>query len=408
MLPKILFVDDEERILSALKRMLRAKRTEWECCFANSGKEALELLEKDDFAVVISDMRMPEMNGAELLDTVRIKYPGTIRIVLSGFAEEESILKTILTAHQYLAKPCDKKELEETITRALLLSAFLDKSTAACVVGEMNRLPTLSSVVMELMAELDNPASSVRNLAAIVSKDIALTAQTLRITNTSYFGLPTEVGTPEDAIRFLGVDTFRSIVLTVGIFNEFASTEKDMQRVRTLNKNCMAILALVSKICKIEGIDEQTTKLAMSATALSHIGTLIFMTQWGDVYDELSNVMDTSSCSIIEAEERAFNVSHPALGAYLLGTWGFPVQMIEAVAYHHSPVESGDFNVGPLTILHVSQALIRNDFDIDALDSIDPKVLDLDYLEQVGLTDRLKIWDEAAKPMRMLEENDNG
>jgi len=405
MQPSILFVDDEERILSALKRMLRAKRNEWNCCFANSGKEALALLAKNDFAVVISDMRMPEMSGAELLDEVRQKYPGTIRIVLSGFAEEESVLKTILTAHQYLAKPCDKIALEETISRALLLRTFLDKSTAACVVGTMNKLPTLPAIVTELTEEIGNPKTSLKRLSEIVSKDIALTAQTLRVTNSAYFGFPVEVHTPDEAIRFLGIDTFRSIAVTVGIFNEFASTDKDSLRVANLNKNCMSILALVSKICEIENLDERTTKLAISTSALSHIGTLIFMTQWGDIYDDLEKSLDQGGVSLVQGEERAFNVSHPALGAYLLGTWGFPTEVIDAVAFHHAPSESDSFELGPLSILHTSQCLVRKDFDIDAVDNIDPNFLDLDYLGQAGLIDKLPTWDAAAKSLRTPEVN---
>jgi len=400
MLPNILFVDDDERILSALKRMLRTKRNEWNCDFANGGRKALAMLEEKDFDVIVSDMRMPEMNGAELLDEVRKKHPGTIRIVLSGFAEEQSVLNTISSAHQYLAKPCDKENLTETLKRALSLRTFLDKSTAACVVGEMNRLATIPSVLAELKDEINSPDASVERLGQIVSRDIALTAQTLRITNSAYFGVPVGVTSAGDAIRFLGMDTFRSIVLSVGIFDECVCSQKDMESVTGLNDESLAIGALVEKICQIENLDSRATKIAIAASSLSHIGSLILMTQWSDLYDDILVNVKESGRPVVDEEQRTFNVSHPELGAYLLGAWGFPELVVEAVAFHHSPSESDKFDFGPLTILHASQCLIRPDFDIDLVDQVDPNILDLDYIGRSGAMSKLRGWADAAKSLQ--------
>ena len=86
---KVLFVDDEANVILALKRMLRPLRNEWKMEFVTSGAEALGVLEKEKYDVVVTDMRMPEMDGAQLLETVREKYPGIVRIILSGFSNDE-------------------------------------------------------------------------------------------------------------------------------------------------------------------------------------------------------------------------------------------------------------------------------------------------------------------------------
>jgi len=84
---RVLFVDDEQGILDGLRRMLRPLRHEWEMTFATGGEQGLAALAAHPFDVVVSDMRMPVMNGLEFLVHVRERYPAVVRIILSGYAE---------------------------------------------------------------------------------------------------------------------------------------------------------------------------------------------------------------------------------------------------------------------------------------------------------------------------------
>ena len=102
---RILFVDDETMVLEGLHRMLRPMREEWEMVFVESGAQALDLMSQAPFDVVVSDMRMPRMNGAQLLAEVLKRYPQTVRLILSGHADRDLILKCVGSTHQYLAKP---------------------------------------------------------------------------------------------------------------------------------------------------------------------------------------------------------------------------------------------------------------------------------------------------------------
>ena len=103
---RILFVDDEPLVLQGLQRMLRPMRNEWEMAFVESGRRALEEMATLPFQVVVSDMRMPGMNGAQFLSHVQELYPRTVRLILSGHADKDLIMKCVGTAHQFLAKPC--------------------------------------------------------------------------------------------------------------------------------------------------------------------------------------------------------------------------------------------------------------------------------------------------------------
>jgi len=102
---RILFVDDEPRILDGLRRMLRPQRRVWSMTFANSGLEAVEELKSNSYDVVVTDMRMPGFDGAAVINYVHEHYPEIVRIVLSGFTELETALRAVPIAHQFLTKP---------------------------------------------------------------------------------------------------------------------------------------------------------------------------------------------------------------------------------------------------------------------------------------------------------------
>lgn len=114
---KILFVDDEPMVLQGLQRVLRPLRNEWETAFANSGQEALEKLSQEPFDVIVTDMRMPGMDGGQLLTRVKERYPHMVRIILSGQADKTMVMKSVKPAHQYLAKPCDDATLRASLQR---------------------------------------------------------------------------------------------------------------------------------------------------------------------------------------------------------------------------------------------------------------------------------------------------
>src|SRR5256885_11774657 len=124
---RILFVDDEPKVTEGLHRMLRSMRREWEMTFATSGAEALEKLSAKPFDVVVSDMRMPGMDGCQLLTEVMRRHPQVVRIILSGYSDKETIMRSIGLAHHYLSKPCDAETLKETIRRACDLRDQLEE-----------------------------------------------------------------------------------------------------------------------------------------------------------------------------------------------------------------------------------------------------------------------------------------
>ncbi|HEB79962.1 MAG TPA: HDOD domain-containing protein [Rhodospirillales bacterium] len=405
---RILFVDDEAKVLQGLQRMLRGMRGEWVMAFAESGKEALELLAKTPADVVVSDMRMPGMDGAQLLDTVRRRHPGATRIILSGYANEESVLRTIGPAHQYLAKPCDSETLTRKIINSLELRRLLKTESLRHLVSSLDPLPTTPKVYFELLEELNSPTASVNSVAEIFSHDVGMTAHILKLTNTAFFALPMKATTARDAVQLLGFDTTRALVLMTGFFSRFKGDANATPVLERLSRRSFAIGVLAKAIAEKEGLGKLTADQACCAGALSHVGTLLLIANLPAEFKQAVAMVEDKGIAIIEAERRVFGAGHAEFGAYLLGLWGFTDTIIEAVAYHHQPGLCCSRKVGVLTVLHAAQDLIRGREDthkIEEIEEMPGAALDRQYLAEAGVADRLPAWLKIFHDLKKTDQN---
>jgi len=396
---RVLFVDDEANILKGLKRMLRSMRGEWDMEFAESGELALDRLAELPVDVVVSDMRMPGMDGAALLTEVRKRYPETIRIILSGYSSEESVLRTIGPAHQYIAKPCDGPTLIKTILATLSLHKLLKTDDLRRLVSELETLPTTPKIYDELIGELNSSDPSTNVVAKIISSDLAMATQILKVTNSAFFSLPTNVSSPQKAVQLLGMDTIRAMVLMAGIFMRFKGSEKTKLIMDNLSLRSASIGMLAKEIVSSENLDKSIANHACCAGVLSHVGTLLLMSKWSDKFSEAGQLAEAEKKGIVEAEKKVFGTSHAELGAYLLGLWGFNSSIAEAVAYHHFPGHCSHHAPGALMALHVAQYLTRNNGHITEDYEFPGLSLDRDYLDEMGVLNRIPVWQKLYEKL---------
>lgn len=394
--PVVLFVDDEENILSGIKRLMRSKRNVWSMEFSTSAVAALDLLEHIHADVVVSDMRMPHMDGAEFLAKVQERYPNTVRIVLSGYAEREAILRTIGPSHRYLAKPCPEETLVGAIESSLGLRAVLASDQIKGSVSGLTHLPTLPRIYAEILNELASEYASAETLAEKIEHDVAISAQILKLTNSAYFGMPRKVSTVKQAVQFLGFDNVRAVVLLAGVFEQFKDIGTDMANVaEVLSHRSLAIGILAQAIARAEKFSTREVDDAFSAGLLMHIGTLLLIANSSGLFREAMAELDKQQHSIEDIERKRFGSSHGELGAYLLNLWGFNDQIVEAVAFHHLPSAKEPFRNNVLTAVHAAQYLLRAEqSEKNGLSAREP--LDMAYLNMVGLADRVPAWREIT------------
>ena len=313
---RILFVDDEPSLLEGLQRMLRPQRTHWEMSFAGGGEEALRMLEGSLFDVVVTDMRMPGMDGAQLLGIVRDRFPGVVRIILSGYCEMESTLRAVPVTHQFIQKPCDGKKLLAAVERACGLTDSLPDESIRKIVSALGQLPCLPHTAATLLRAFDNPDVSVARIAQIVEHDIAISAKVMQLVNSAFFGRSREVTDLHRAVNYLGVEVLRQLVITAEIFRAFLPASRmegfSLERIQ----NHSLLTAAIAARLPVPAADVPATAIA----ALLHdAGTLVLATQLPAEFERIHLLAAADRLPLHTAEELVLGVSHAEIGSYLLG-----------------------------------------------------------------------------------------
>lgn len=387
---KILFVDDEPNVLAGLRRMLRGQRKVWEMEFANGGTAALERMEAQPFDVVVSDMRMPGIDGAELLTRVSELYPHTVRLVLSGQSEHEKIFRAVGPAHQFMSKPCDPEVLVQTIQRACGLQSQLHDQALIQLISQIDTLPSLPSIYRDLVHELESDDASLDRVADMIGSDMGMTAKVLQLVNSSFFGLPQHVSCPKHAVSMLGLNVIRPLALSAHAFSEYEVPDLDGFSLNSSIEHCLAVATAARSIAEAETQDAHTINDAFIAGMMHDIGKLILSSKLTEKFAEALQLAKSETLSLPEAEFKVFGTSHAQVGAHLLGLWGLPNPIVEAVAFHHNPSESTNEGFTPLTAVHAANVLQHNQFPADET-PVRPN-WDDNYLNHIGFSDRTEAW----------------
>ena len=386
----VLFVDDEPRLLDAIVRMLRPLRTEWNVITAPGGAEALMILAAHKIDVIVSDMRMPGMTGAELLEKVAERHPGVVRFILSGQSDRESLLRSIGSTHQYLSKPCESQHLKQAVDRAFALRQQLLVPRLTALVSRIGALPALPSLYLAIKRELQAEEPSLVRIADLAAKDIGISAKLLQIVNSGRFAGNQAVHKVEHAVQLLGIDTVRSLVLASHLFDSCPTAHLP---VSTLWDHSLMVATGARAIAISEHQNTLACECAFSAGMLHDCGLVLLATYLPESYVRIQ--ADSFRQPWIEAERTELGTTHQELGAYLLGLWGLPDGLVEAVAFHHQPAAAPHPDGRALGAVHIAESVaieISGSLPWEGGTSLDE-----DFVSAEGMRDRLSGWQETAR-----------
>jgi len=393
---RILFVDDEPNVLAGLRRMLRSLRNEWEMEFVSSGPDALTRMQESPFDVIVTDMRMPGIDGDELLADVLNRHPETVRIVLSGQADQQTVQQSIARTHQFLSKPCDPETLKTTVKRACALRERLANESLIRLVSQVTTLPSLPKTYNEVLAELRSADPSLQRAAELISKDVAMTAKLLQLVNSSFFGLPRRIEDPAHAASLLGLKILKPIVLSAGIFAQFDGAHIDGYAIEDFSDHGLAVSRCAQRIAEEEGADKDSVDDSALASMIHDVGQLVLASRLPDRYRDTVRLAKREGTYLRDAEADSLGANHADVGAYLLGLWGLPDPIVEAVAYHHCPRESPTDQFGPIATVHVANVLVAKT-EARGLSAHVEEEIDHEYLERLGVADKLPKWQELVE-----------
>ena len=392
---RVMIVDDDADALYRTQQMLQAYRHEWAMRFCFGPEPALDALEAEPYDVVIADLKMPGADGAELLACVRDLYPDAVRLLVCNPAEQTEMLRSVGPAHQYLAKPVDPAAFFDAVSRAGLLSKRLAKPGLKALVSKINTLPSLPGVYLDLMAELRQDEPSVSRIAALVSRDIAMTAKVLQLVNSSFFGLAVHVHDVKHAATLLGLNAIKPLVLSAGVFRQLEESRVPAALAESVLEHSLAVGCLARQLAEFEGLTRDQADDALLAGILHDIGKLVLADHFGRDYGLVCLAADKTNLPLLSAELDQFDASHADVGGYLLGLWGLPQDLIEAVAFHHDPFAHKIDKFSPLTAVHVANALAHA-ADADDLEHAPLRKLDVGYITRLGCAGKVATWRELA------------
>lgn len=360
----VLFVDDEPKILKSLRRMLYPLCDDWNMLYVDSGAEALEIMRTTEITVLISDMRMPGMNGFELIDIVRKEFPDVVRVMLTGQPDKDLYCDVISICHYFLWKPACFEIFETLLGRIKELDNALHDEKLFTLIAGISSLPSLPDLYVRLTDLLKQPDSSSAEIAGVIRNDMAMTTQVLKLINSAYFGLAKPISTLEEAIIYLGMNVIQNLVLMQHLFIQVTPEEQKEFHLDQLWKHSFCVASMAEKIvmtqCKT---DKSYCCRSYLAGLLLNIGKLIFIRHFPEAYRHILEETAQGVRPQTEIEKEHLGIDHAAIGGYLAALWGLPREIVEAISLHHAaPVFSGSSPI--LEAIWHANRICQGDFSL--------------------------------------------
>lgn len=391
----ILFVDDNDNVLSGIRRMLRPYR-EWQLFFASNGQAALDLMATQPIDLIVSDMMMPGMRGDELLKIVAERYPSAVRIILSGFADEETLKNGLVVAHQFLSKPSSSELLRECFSQVFLIRDCINNPRIIEAMGDVNQFPSLPKIYQELNDAIKNDATDSKFIADIFSRDMALSAKLLQLINSPFFGLSRKISNLTEAVSLIGVKKLAHLVLNAHLAKSFPVSEPHTQiYLEYLWKDAIRTAELARLIAQSENQQDDRPDQAYLGGLLHNLGLLIFLSRGGGKLAALIQQTHSTDITITELEHAIFGFTRSEVAAYVLSLWKIPPRIIESILLQYTPNKTDYAGVNALTTVHVAASLLKP--PRMAGDRLFDMSLDKGYIERIDKLDKLPEWQKLAE-----------
>lgn len=354
---RLVLVDNEHRVASSHRRALRSVRPEWDVVLAANALEAIDALESAPTDVFISELGKPPADGVALFEAVKERWPATVRIALSEFAERQVALRLERSVHRFLHKPCDTYMLAMLIERSTTLRTAVNDPAVLSAIGGLESIPRPPVTVQALEKVLADPDAGVIAVAAVINRDAALTARLLRVVNSSFFGVGRQVTRVDAAVNFMGVSLVRAIALADGATRSFR-VSPDVLDLDEWNTHAVRVATSAREIAlAMCPHDRSLADEAFLAGLLHDVGQVVLAGVAPAEWTALEAMALHEAAPLNDLERRSGRVSHALVGAYLLSLWGLPSSVVEAVAFHHTPEKLSGTMFDAAVAVHIADSL---------------------------------------------------
>ncbi len=342
---RLLLVDDERAVLEGLKKVLRPWRESWAVDVAEGGRAGQAALESTPYDAVVSDARMPDVDGEAVLRFAAERQPQAIRLVLSGQVDARTGHRLAGVSHQFLVKPTNAQALMVAVEECLSLADSLASPKLREILGKISGLPTAPRAYQRLSALVDNPASSADEVAAVVQTDFSLVTRVLRLVNSPLFGLSRTVESAKEAVVLLGVERLRELVLLTELF----SSQGPREVVEAIHESAL----VRSQVARVLAAGSPVVDLGAEGALLTEVGAHALACGAAD-YEALWRQAG-GGAALCELERAAYGATHVDVGAVLLGLWHLPPAVVNAVRWcRQRPPPGAQLDARTVTALSVA------------------------------------------------------
>jgi putative nucleotidyltransferase with HDIG domain len=386
----ILYVGRTPANDAALQKKIAGTNRLWDAVFAPEGREALRVLQHGRFDAVVADAQLPDMDGLDFLNQVAARNSEIRRVVIADLSDPNAAVKFSGITHHCLPAPWSPTVIDSALQRAFDLRLWLSNESARQLISEMPRIPSPPDLYFKVAKVLRSPTAGVEDVARLVLSDLAITAKLLQLVNSASFGVSAKVMTVFDAINYLGIETTRSLILLAHTFSYCDQTRVAGFSLEELWKHSVAVGHLASAISKSEKASIENRDETFLAGLLHDTGKLLLAVNRPQEYTAILTHARSGNIPLWQAELSFLGATHAEIGAELLATWNFPVEIVEAVALHHHPARLNERGFCPLVAVHGANALVHEIADNA------PPAIDTAFIEELGLTNQLDKWRDLA------------
>ena len=368
----------------------RSVREGWEITVVPSREAAFAALAVGRFEMVVVDARGPEGTEKDFLAEVAHRCPALARVLLFRPADKAAQARSSGLADQCVPQPCTVETLVAVVGRARLMHRWLADPALTRLWSRMRKLPSVPTIYQRLVQALQSSDTDLEDVGRIMSEDFVMTAKLLQLVNSSFFGLKRAITKPSDAVAHLGLTQTKTLVLLAHVFSNYVEDKASGFSMDKLWQHSMVTAGFARRIAERQSGEAALADAAFTAGLLHDVGKLFYAVNCPQEYSELVAHARMNSLTYAHAERHLLGTSHAELGACVLGTWGLPADILEAVAFHHLPTQQGGDAFSPLTAVHVANAL---EHELSAITgaTVDWHI-DHSYLHQVNCGEQLPVW----------------
>jgi len=391
---RVLIVSGDAEWFARTEEAWKSLQPGWNCQHAGDPRQALKALSVYTFQAVVLDSKMPET--VQLLDWIDQLLEDTVRVVRCEAQERSVFLEWQKGGVTAVADNIDAETLAASLKRTARLRVWLADPAMKALVPLLRKLPVVPKLHTQIAKELQSPTASIDAVAELIAQEPVMAAKMLQLVNSAFFGLGHEISQPAEAVMYLGAERVRALVLLASAFTQFGEVHCAGFSPDSVWQHSLQTSALARRIALAEAADVKAAESAFTAGLLHDLGHLMLAGNLASRYANARRVAAPDETAQLEAELKEFGTTHAELGAYLLGTWGLPLPMLEAVAWHHWPDRSEDTGFTALTAVHAANVFAR-ELETGGQPNKAACKLNSVYLERIGLLSRVDAWRELCR-----------